>query len=380
MDTACTGSSHKGQRIAAYSIAFKLKVIEFAKANNNTQAHKAFQVDRKCIIKWRKVEESLKAEENKGIKKRKIGGGRKLGYPDIELKLLEWIKKRRDAGARVTGKSLKIEGKRLHRLQGNQGFKGSCGWLRKFMRRHKLSFRRTTHVGQKNEDILSDKMQGFLGFVTKLRRRRGYSLSLIGNMDETPLYVDTPGEYTMEEIGKKTISMKSMGHEKERFTVMLAAMADGTKLTPMVLFKGVRPPKNIPTGIIVKMCRNGAWANEEIIAEWLTRVWRRNNSERRLLVWDSFRAHMTAKVKTLVREQFNSDMAIIPGGCTSTIQPCDVSWNKPMKDKWRDTYDEWLVDGPTEYTKGGNRKPPNRELHLKWFKECWSEITPEVIK
>ena len=38
----------------------------------------------------------------------------------------------------------------------------------------------------------------------------------------------------------KSITMASTGHEKEKLTVMLAAMADGTKLLPMVILKGVR--------------------------------------------------------------------------------------------------------------------------------------------
>ena len=45
-------------------------------------------------------------------------------------------------------------------------------------------------------------------------------------------------ETAIDPTGKKTITLKSTGHEKARVSVCLAAKADGTKLKPMVVFKG----------------------------------------------------------------------------------------------------------------------------------------------
>ena len=290
-------------------------MIAYAQANNNTQAAKYFHVDRKRVIEWRKTEQELKGIKKKS-RKRLSGAGRKAFYPDIECQIFRWLERRREMGVRVTGKALKKEALRLHRSQdhGDHQFKASCGWLRRFMKRQNLSFRRATHVAQKNNGILDDRNQNFLRFVTRIRRIRDYALGRIGNMDETPIWVDMPGDYTIEQIGKKTISMKSTGNEKSRITVMLCAMADGSKVPPMVLFKGVRPPTEKPPGVIVKMTPQ-AWANEEVCLEWLRLAWRvRAGEPRRLLIWDSFSGHKTAAVKQAVREQYNSDMAIIPGG------------------------------------------------------------------
>lgn len=58
---------------------------------------------------------------------------------------------------------------------------------------------------------------------------------------------------------------------------------------------------------------------------------------RALLIMDSFRTYLTA-VKKL--EEINIVPVIIPGGCTSKVQPLDVSLNKPFKSfvqkKWSD--------------------------------------------
>ncbi len=372
------GSSHKGKKIQSYTVSFKLKVVEFAKANqNNNLTAKTFGVSRKRVIEWRKAEKDFL--ELDGKRKKRIGSGKKVDYPDIEAQLLEWIKERRNGGARVTGKALKKQCLRLHRQNGNQGFKASCGWLRRFMKRNNMTFRRTTHVAQKKEEVLGEKMHSFLGFVTRMRKIRGYDISKIGNMDETPIWMDMPGNYTLEEVGLKTITMASTGNEKSRLTVMLAAMADGTKLPPMVLVKGVRPLKDVPPGVIVTMTPH-AWANAEVVKQWLRQVWRKNNSDRRLLVWDAFSGHITPEVKKEVREVYNTDMAVIPGGCTSKLQPCDVRWNRPFKDTFRDLYDEWVIDGAVDLTKKGNRKPPPKPLLLRWIKKAWDSVTPDVVK
>lgn len=246
------------------------------------------------------------------------------------------------------------------------------------MKRYKLSFRRTTHIGQKSESILSDSVQGFLKYVIRMRQRHEYTMDAIINMDETPIWVDMPGTTTIEKVGTKTVTMKSTGHEKSRLTVMLAAKADGTKLSPVVLFKGVRPPKVIPSGIIVKMTPN-AWANEDVVKFWVRNALGKAN-RRRLLVWDSLAAHRVPAVKQLLLNEYRTDYAVIPGGCTSLIQPCDVSWNRPFKDAFRECYDAWLFDGPVSLTPKGNRRPPEREKILQWIKDAWAAVSTKVVQ
>ena len=373
--------SHKGEKLRNYTISFKLKVLNYAKEKGNRDAARYFHVDRKRVREWRKNEDNFKKMHGQlNVRKRRDGAGKKVASQEIELQLLGWFKTRRDKRVRVTGKGLRKEARRLHQEAGNQQFKASCHWLRRFMHRHGISFRRATHVAQKSEVELSEKVQHFLTYVIKMRKRKNYALCDIGNMDETPVWVDMPGEYTLELKGTRSVTMKTTGYEKSRITVMLAAMADGTKLPPMVLFKGVRPPKEIPLGIHIKMTPK-ATSNTEVMQHWLHNVWRKRGNTRRMLVWDSFSAHITPVVKESVGVKYNTDMAVIPGGCTSKLQPCDVSWNRPFKDIYRDAYDEWLADeSKVELTRGGNRKPPNRIIILKWIKEAWATISPALIR
>ena len=50
-------------------------------------------------------------------------------------------------------------------------------------------------------------------------------LSYILNCDETPITFDSPLSYTLSKIGKKTISVKTLGNEKKRLTCLLTKPA-----------------------------------------------------------------------------------------------------------------------------------------------------------
>src|SRR6218665_2361404 len=47
-----------------------------------------------------------------------------------------------------------------------------------------------------------------------------------------------------------------------------------------------------------------------------------------------------------------TDMAVIPGGLTSVLQPLDVCLNKPFKDRLRKMWVEWMTSGLGTLTKG----------------------------
>jgi hypothetical protein len=70
----------------------------------------------------------------------------------------------------------------------------------------------------------------------------------------------------------------------------------------------------------------------------------------------------------------------IPGGCTGILQPADVSWNRPFKAHIQESYDEWLFSGERSFTPKGNRRAPPLSTFLRWIKEAWDKITPEIIK
>jgi hypothetical protein len=73
----------------------------------------------------------------------------------------------------------------------------------------------------------------------------------------------------------------------------------------------------------------------------------------------------------------------VPAGCTDFLQPLDVCINKPLKDKVREFYVEWLMENyntETFMTKGGYLRAPELDVYLGWVMKGLSLIENEVIK
>ena len=82
-------------------------------------------------------------------------------------------------------------------------------------------------VSQRMPRDLISKVLSFVLRVRKLRQEHEYPLYVVGIMDETLLWLDMPGDHTVARVGERSVSVRATGHDKSRFTVILAAMADG---------------------------------------------------------------------------------------------------------------------------------------------------------
>ena len=75
-----------------------------------------------------------------------------------------------------------------------------------------------------------EKLIRFQRFIIAQRKKHDFELKYIGNADHTPLTFDIVRNSTVSEKGVKSISILTTGREKDRFTVMLACLGEGTKL------------------------------------------------------------------------------------------------------------------------------------------------------
>ena len=140
-------------------------------------------------------------------------------------------------------------------------------------------------------------------------------------MDETPVSFDLPSNTTIDELGTRTVSIRTTGHKRTNSTVVLICMADGTKLPPLIIFKLKKIPKgNFPSGVIIRANSTGSM-NENEMLYWIENVWIKHaklfNSQS-LLVLNSFSAHIVDSVKRCFGEK-NTNIAVIPGGLISHL-------------------------------------------------------------
>ena len=68
-------------------------------------------------------------------------------------------------------------------------------------------------VGQKIPANAKELAEDFLEVVSKMAPGK----SVVGNMDETPLWFDMPHTSTIDFKGVKTVKAKTTGHEKLRY-------------------------------------------------------------------------------------------------------------------------------------------------------------------
>lgn len=150
------------------------------------------------------------------------GGGRKIGYPELEDQLFSWFESERSAKRRVTRKSLYLKAKEIYNVLKREGgiceqdtFSFSNGWLDKFMARKNLSLRRKTTTCQKPPSQMADKVTNFIVFIRRLRIKYNYLPSSIIACDETAVWLDSPGATTVDVVGVKDVAVMSTGHEKK---------------------------------------------------------------------------------------------------------------------------------------------------------------------
>ena len=154
------------------------------------------------------------------------------------------------------------------------------------------------------------------------------------------------------------------GHEKDHFTVILMAWADGGKLKPYIVFKGNGTMHLINSlqkieGVVVRFSVNG-WMYDVLTTDYLRTIIGQLSFSRHLLVWDAYRCH-TSQAPWAEVTRLRMDTAIVPGGCTKLIQAVDVVWNACFKSHMRMLYDAWITGpGGHNFTWCGNMKAPSR--------------------
>lgn len=371
-----------------WSAREKLMIITYyEKGHSKRSTADKFRIEPKQLRDWINNKEKL-ISVAPHVQKLNLGARPK--FPHLENELMEWFTEARNQLKTVTRhmiqvKALSLSKKTSYRLEypGITNAKFSRKWVDGFMSRHNLSNRRKTTIAQRLPEDYVEQQSEFLSYVLYLRNENEYPLSLIGNMDETPMSFNLPSNTTVEHSGSKTVSILSTGHEKSNFTVVLACLADGTKLPPVIIFKLKKVPREeFPEGVVIRANSEG-WMNEEEMIWWTENIWtkrsRRGSNPKSLLVIDSFSAHKTDNVKKRFREK-KTNLAVIPGGLTSKLQPLDVSLNKPFKAKVRNFYNDWMSEAIKEYTPSGKIKRPSYSLVATWIKESWEAMDIGMIR
>lgn len=325
--TVCDSPVNRGH-YKSYSLRKKEEVVRYAGLHGVRQTSRTFKIPKSTIATWKTMTFT-------GDQVNKQGHRSKLGRPltygqDVEDRILAHVLEQRELQNPVTIEDLCIKARELVTTE-HHSFKASRSWATKFMARNDLALWSKTSMAQRLPADLEDKIDSFGDFLRRQREHDEFEDAMIINMDETPVYFDIVPGKTIDNKGRKSIRVRTTGSDKRHLTVVLAVSAAGDVLPPMVVFKGIRDIKvPHPPGWIVCVQRKG-WMDEQLMLRWVSEILvPHTKKDRALLVLDSFTAHKTDAVKKAMRK-VNVVPAVIPGGCTSKLQPLDVSINKPFK-------------------------------------------------
>ena len=222
-------------------------------------------------------------------------------------------------------------------------------WVQRWRWRWGVAIRAVAKVSDLSDAVVRARVEGFWAYCKQLLAAEPNALWV--NFDETPLWYSQQsgrtnvrrskvrGKRPVRLVGKPILSRK-------RTTVGLTISTDAAFAAEVLVFvvfrgDGGRRPESpnwdgviFPDGVEARW-QECAWMTEDLVMECvclLTEVRDRVYGPDRVLVlvWDSFRAHLTDAVKILCRES-GVKMVVIPSGVTSLLQDLDTHVNKAFK-------------------------------------------------
>ena len=280
-------------------------------------------------------------------------------------------------------------------------FRFSKGWFLRFKKRHQISYRAPTNKAQQLPQHYIESIQKFhvyfrnLGKVSLTLYRLPtigtpilgvFRLSDIANVDQTPCSFEFLDRKTYNIQGKKNIWVKSTssGLDKRQMTIQLTIFADGIpRVKPIVVFRGkdlrITPTeKALWDSRVHVVFQDNACVNEDIFLWWIEHAWKLScmsifDKSQKLLVLDVHQAQKTELVKATFKN-CRTSMAMVPPGCTSLVQPLDVSINKPFKQYLEEASEEHYYNNTTSWMEGKISAKERRILMSKWVVDAWDKI------
>ena len=182
------------------------------------------------------------------------------------------------------------------------------------------------------------------------------------------------------------------GLEKRQATAQITIFADGVPcIKPLIIFKGkglrISPDeKKVWDSSVTVFFKKNAWCDEEVMIKWIKAEW--NNfflnpltpgSDGKILVADIHRAQQTDDVKRLLA-WCKTNLVNVPGGCTSLVQPIDVSFNEPFKSYIRTMSEKHMDENLDSYTSGKITTSERRILMTKWVGEAWAKTNGDMVR
>ena len=205
-------------------------------------------------------------------------------------------------------------------------------------------------------------------------------------MDQTPVYFNMASGRTLNARRARSVNVRSSTGSTMRLTLAVGVTAAGSVLPPLIVYKAkvsgriIRETRDYPEGCSYATQPN-AWMDERVCMQWVDEVvtpWVATAPEHivPMLILDSYRCHLMESVVTKIQD-LGVEVKHIPGGLTSLCQPVDVGINKPLKNRIRRKWEQYMIYIGIEQVK---TQPPSRQMMAQWCIDSLNDLGATVVQ
>ena len=362
------------------------------KAASSTTSPLHDQVHRTTLKRQRDRLADMKAYKHTVTKRTRLpGAGRKPLLGESELDIVKWIKAQREKMIRVDDAGIIQMAVQTAAAKQISNFAASDGWFTGFKKRHNIVLRIVTSYSRKYSDAELDKKQR--EYVTQLLaeiQSKEVDYTFIFNMDETPIWKDTPPKTTYDFSGARSVPVQTTKHEKDRLTLVLCVSLLGELLPPLIIFKSVA--KNQPLiekyadsrGRFLYFCgHEKAYNDGRVMQKWIERVFLPHrkvpDGTASMLTMDNVAFHHKPECAAALLKK-KVVVNTFPPNTTCRLQPLDHSINGIIKRKICSAWTKWMRRPNPAYTADGNLQQPQRQEIMDWVLTAVEGVQPEAIR
>ena len=265
----------------------------------------------------------------------------------------------------------------------------SDGWFLSFKRCHHTSLRQATNTYQKEPEYKRAAVQHFHRNICQ-RAAEGeqvgplgqWSLCQIANMDQTPPPFSFYNGETYADKGEQSVWVWGGGSrlDKGQCTVQITLFSNGEPhVKPLVIFHGkgkqiaFTEQLKYDRRVVVRFQPN-TWCNGDIMNFWMKDCWKQACSGNVHIVLDIHWGHKTEAIQDMFKAEYNTSITYVPGGCSSLVQPVDVSFNRPFKSAVEQQATQHMQENLDSYVYGRLNASARRVLMTEWVSQAWQDI------
>eukprot|EP00116_Pleurobrachia_bachei_P003044 sb/3463306/ len=293
--------------------------------------------------------------------KKMLGNSLSVLPPDLELKLVDYVKTMEERLFGLTANDLRRLAYQLaernnltHMFNKEEGMAG-YHWMHGFLNRHpELSLRKPENVSaNRSRSFNAANVKKFFDILVKVQEEHGFGPYDIYNADEKGL--STVPNYPPRILalkGKKQVGTLASAERGVNTTVLLCGNAAGEFVPPFYIFprkkqnlellRGASAGSkhfNVPSG----------WMTNEAFYAWLEHFIghiKCSNEKKALLILDGHVTHVKSLPPLELAKANGLIILCLPPHCTHKMQPLDVCVMSPLETGFAKYCKDWMRNNP----------------------------------